>query len=281
MKTPPASAFWLKGEMSLKKDISVEMMKRLDRLSGWFGRKQIFRDFLYLTAYQISNRTDPVHLSKRLRSAGEIRKQYTKQELGLFSEMQELLLAGISRNSCKGQLEDILGNIFEQLGSSKALGQDFTPPSICRLMAGLIGAPTEKKIITLNEPSCGSGSMILAYAELMQSHGRNYCSELVVLAQDIDIQCVLMTYIQLSLYGVPAVVLHGNTITVEEFDRWYTPVYIWDRWVWRKPLGMTNKRSLDDEKLKVCQEPMYGLIRYPDWMSVRKVNAKEACCDAV
>ena len=44
---------------------------------------------------------------------------------------------------------------------------------------------------------------------------------------------------------------------------------------------MTNKRSLDDEKLKVCQEPMYGLIRYQEWMSVRKANAKEACCDAV
>lgn len=148
-------------------------------------------------------------------------------------------------------------------------------------MAGLTGVPAEEKVVTLNEPSCGSGSMILAYAEMMQKHGRNYCSELVVLAQDLDIHCVLMTYIQLSLYGIPAVVLHGNTITTEEFDRWYTPIYILDRWVWRKPLGMTGKRSLDDEKLKVCQEPMYGLIRYPEWISVHKANVEEACSDAV
>lgn len=273
--------FSLKGGMNLKKDISVDMMKRLDRLSGKFDRKQIFRDFLYLTAYQISNRTDPVHLNKRLKSADELWKKYTKQERVLFSEMLELLLAEISQNSRKGQLEDILGGIFEQLGSSRNLGQDFTPSSICRLMAGLVGLPTEEKIITLNEPSCGSGSMVLAYAELMQSQGRNYCSDLVVLAQDLDIYCVLMTYIQLSLYGIPAVVLHGNTITVEEFDRWYTPVYILDRWVWRMPLGMTDKRSLDDEKLKIFQEPMYGLIRYPEWMSIRKTNAEEACYDAV
>ena len=262
--------FSLKGGMNLKKDVSAEMMRRLDRLSGKFDRKQIFRDFLYLTAYQISNRTDPVHLNRRLKSADELWKKYTKQERVLFSEMLELLLAGISQNSRKGQLEDILGGIFEQLGSSRNLGQDFTPPSICRLMAGLVGLPTEEKIITLSEPACGSGSMILAYAELMQSQGRNYCSDLVVLAQDLDIYCVLMTYIQLSLYGIPAVVLHGNTITVEEFDRWYTLVYILDRWVWRMPLGMTDKRSPDDEKLKIFQEPMYGWIRYPELMNAQK-----------
>ena len=268
--------------MSLKKDIPAEIMKQMERLSGRFNRRQIFRDFLYLTAYQISNRTDPVHLEKRLKLAREVWKNYSSQEIALFSNILELLLDGISQNSDMGRLEDILGPVFERLGSgSRALGQDFTPASVCRLMAGLTGVPAEEKVVTLNEPSCGSGSMILAYAEMMQKHGRNYCSELVVLAQDLDIHCVLMTYIQLSLYGIPAVVLHGNTITTEEFDRWYTPIYILDRWVWRKPLGMTGKRSLDDEKLKVCQEPMYGLIRYPEWISVHKANVEEACCNAV
>lgn len=42
-------------------------------------------------------------------------------------------------------------------------------------------------------------------------------------AQDIDIRCVWMAYIQLSLYGIPAMVIHGNTLTMEEWDRWYTP----------------------------------------------------------
>lgn len=268
--------------MNLKNDASAEMIRRLDRVYGRFDRRQVFTDFLYLTACQISNRTDPIHLNNRLKLANEIWEKYTRQETVLFAEMLGLLLDAISENSRTGQLEDILGTVFEQLGSgSKTMGQDFTPSSVCRLMARLTGVPTEEKIITLNEPSCGSGSMILAYAELMQSQGRNYCSELVVLAQDLDIHCVLMTYIQLSLYGVPAVVLHGNTITVEEFDRWYTPVYILDRWVWRMPLGMTDKRSLDDEKLKICQEPMYGLIRYPELMKVHKENAEEVCCDAL
>lgn len=41
-------------------------------------------------------------------------------------------------------------------------------------------------------------------------------------AQDIDIRRVWMAYIQLSLYGIPAMVIHGNTLTMEEWDRWYT-----------------------------------------------------------
>ena len=43
-------------------------------------------------------------------------------------------------------------------------------------------------------------------------------------AQDIDIRCVWMAYIQLSLYGIPAVVIHGDTLAMKEWSRWYTPL---------------------------------------------------------
>ena len=45
----------------------------------------------------------------------------------------------------------------------------------------------------------------------------------LLVAQDIDIRCVWMAYIQLSLYGIPAVVIHGNTLTMETWSQWYTP----------------------------------------------------------
>jgi len=32
-----------------------------------------------------------------------------------------------------------------------------------------------------------------------------------------------MAYIQLSLYGNPAVIIHGNALTVEEWSHWFTP----------------------------------------------------------
>jgi hypothetical protein len=32
-----------------------------------------------------------------------------------------------------------------------------------------------------------------------------------------------MTYIQSLLYGIPAIVIHGNSLTSEEWSRWYSP----------------------------------------------------------
>jgi hypothetical protein len=70
-----------------------------------------------------------------------------------------------------------------------------------------------------------------------------------------------MTYLQLALYGVPAVVIHGNSITCEEFSRWYTPVYILGGWVWKQRCTITTKFCKDDEMLKCASEPMYAVFR--------------------
>ena len=39
-----------------------------------------------------------------------------------------------------------------------------------------------------------------------------------------------MSYLQLSLLGIPAVIIHGNTLTVEEWSHWFTPAYVWGFW---------------------------------------------------
>ena len=43
-----------------------------------------------------------------------------------------------------------------------------------------------------------------------------------------------MAYLQLSLYGIPAVIIHGNSLTNEEWSRWYTPVYMVEGWPFRE-----------------------------------------------
>jgi hypothetical protein len=42
-----------------------------------------------------------------------------------------------------------------------------------------------------------------------------------------------MTYLQLSLLHVPAIVVHGNSLSLEEFGHWYTPAHILDGWNWK------------------------------------------------
>lgn len=54
----------------------------------------------------------------------------------------------------------------------------------------------------------------------------------------------------ISIYGIPAVVIHGDSITVEEWSRWYTPAYVWGGWVFEQPMGITTEVSEDDFKLQ-------------------------------
>ena len=72
--------------------------------------------------------------------------------------------------------------------------------------------------------------MILGAIRTMAKQGLNYQKQLYVEACDIDIKCVHMTYLQLALCGVPATVIHGNSLSQEEWSRWYTPMYVLDGW---------------------------------------------------
>jgi hypothetical protein len=84
-----------------------------------------------------------------------------------------------------------------------------------------------KDVITLNEPTCGAGGMVLAAADVLwNKHKFNYADRMVVVAQDIDIRCVYMTYLQAALAGIPAIVYHCNTLTMQVWDAFYTPAYL-------------------------------------------------------
>lgn len=57
-----------------------------------------------------------------------------------------------------------------------------------------------------------------------------YC---VVAAIDIDPRAVHMAYVQFSLLHLPAVVVVGNALTLEEREHWFTPAHILGGWTAR------------------------------------------------
>ena len=144
-------------------------------------------------------------------------------------------------------------------------GIDFTPPDLTRLMARIaVGAqfvlPPEG-YFTVTDPTCGSGITLLAAAEQIADAGYNPCQHLVMQAADLNRTCAHMAYVNLSLYGIPAVVIHGNTLTMEEYSRWYTPAYVLGNWIWRCPLPYGSSRNRSDELLKMATDPLYAAIR--------------------
>ena len=62
------------------------------------------------------------------------------------------------------------------------------------------------------EPSCGAGGMIIALASVLQRRGINYQRCMRVVAQDLDWRSVYMCYLQLSLLGIRATVVQGDTL---------------------------------------------------------------------
>ena len=86
----------------------------------------------------------------------------------------------------------------------------------------------EQKVF-MNEPACGGGGMVLAKAKAIQAAGGNYQDTLKVIAQDLDWTGVYMTYTQLSMAGINAVVIQGDTLTGEKagaLQKFYTPLYV-------------------------------------------------------
>lgn len=136
-------------------------------------------------------------------------QKYTADEGRKFAEMFALLTETLETD-----MADILGQIYMESGmGSKAAGQFFTPYHLSELCAALtLPEPDESGVYRINEPSCGGGGMIIAAASEIKKRGMNYQRVMDVVAQDLDWKGVYMCYLQLSLLGIPAVCVQGNTL---------------------------------------------------------------------
>lgn len=99
---------------------------------------------------------------------------------------------------------DILGSVYTEIaqrGAKKWLAQHFTPWHIARLMVMTTLEFKEKKnIITVCDPCCGSGIMLLATKSIIaEAQGRKALRKYRFYGQDIDPICVEMCKIQMLL----------------------------------------------------------------------------------
>jgi type I restriction-modification system DNA methylase subunit len=214
---------------------------------------EIFCDFLELTATCISNAVDIIHFDEREKKYLATIKKYTPEHQKLFSEMFAKLILALEYEWQTGGFTDVLGCLFHELElHNKFRGQFFTPQIICNMMGKISLGENDKTIqekgfIKVSEPACGSGAMVLGFANAMRDCNYNHSQQMLVSAVDIDLKCVYMCYLQLSLYGIPAEVTHGNSLTLEEWSHWVTPVYVFGGWRWKRKSVTENNQELVDE----------------------------------
>lgn len=226
-----------------------EISAMIDKFNYKWDRYTILCDIFESFAIAISNQSDVFYSKKREEREERfksIMSKYTLQDRQAITEIINKLFILLSLMPENG-FDDYLGKLYMMSGtSSDKSGQFFTPYNVSKLTAQL-SIKEEKinkfkesgKVLTIHEPTCGSGGMILAGLDVLwNTYQFNYCENAFIFCGDIDTRCVYMAYIQLSLAGVPAAIRHQNGLTLETWDEWHTPALKMQYLKFRKYLNL-------------------------------------------
>lgn len=206
-----------------------KIIKCIRELSGRYSPTSVFFDWVQCMALSISNTCHVIH-GGTWRQREEVYKatmnKYDKEERLKLSEMSGMIVMALEED-----LGDVLGEIYMgSIGGDGGKGQFFTPYHVSLACAKLtVPQANENDKIRINEPTCGSGSMVIAAAQVLKECGENYQRKLDVVCQDLDWTAVYMCYVQLSLLGICAIVAQGNTLSEPYVDGYpaervfYTP----------------------------------------------------------
>jgi type I restriction-modification system DNA methylase subunit len=195
-------------------------------------RYTVFSDFVTISAISLRNvlEKNAVLEAEYMDIVGRYRRDDVLKLKDLFHLLVQYLEA---------DPRDCLGELFMTLGFSEdTKGQFFTPEPICDLIsqvtfADVMGTLQTKPFITMNDPACGAGAMLLAAAKLIRRAGYSLEQVLWVQAVDIDRMTALMCYIQLSLWNIAAEVIVGNSLTLEYREHWLTFAHHQYGWRWK------------------------------------------------
>jgi len=177
---------------------------------GYSGH-DVFRDWLDLMLYALQQRDDPyleiVNRYDNDRDKGEREIDYFTQG---FGQLQQGMAATDA---------DLLGVVYESYGmASDAFGQYFTPHNVCEatteMQMGVAGKPDTDDRMTIGDPACGSGRMLVMAAQRQP--------DAVFVGQDKDATCARMAALNLCLFNVDGYVVHGDSLRVEQRRVWQT-----------------------------------------------------------
>lgn len=188
-------------------DKKKEIIELIQRMSGEYSVYQIFDDWISMFALATAQQVQ--FKKEREEMYLQIVNKHNKERLDNFCNLNALLIDAFEES-----MEDILGYIYMhlELGSSRT-GQFFTPYHICKMMAQIaLEKAGDQALYTCNEPSCGGGGNIIAFAQVLKEKGINYQKCMMAICQDIDVRAVYMCYLQCTYYGIPAIVFQSNTL---------------------------------------------------------------------
>lgn len=212
-------------------------------------RWEVFSDFITLAASELDMAR--IRTPENIVRSREICAKYSESDISNLHALFGLMVCAL-----EAKFHDFLGAIFMELelGDDRN-GQYFTPYNVQSLMAKLLMPDIDETIrregfVTVSDPASGAAGMIVAYAEILLEAGYNPSEQMFGSCIDIDPIAADMAFIQLSLLGIPAEVVTGNTLTMQLNRVRYTPVYY---------INNFEKRLDDQRRIKAMRKFLQGL----------------------
>lgn len=187
-------------------------------------RWDVFSDFITLAASEMD--LARIRTPENIEHSRQICARYEAADIKKMHELFWLMVCALD-----AKFHDFLGAIFMELElGSDRMGQYFTPYSVQTMMARMMMPGVKDTIrregfVTVSDPASGAAGMIIAYAECLLEAGFNHSAQMFGSCIDISPIAADMAFVQLSLLGIPAEVITGNTLTKQFSKVRYTPVY--------------------------------------------------------
>jgi type I restriction-modification system DNA methylase subunit len=212
-------------------------------------RWEVFSDFITLAASELDMAR--IRTPENIERSREICAKYSESDISNLHALFGLMVCAL-----EAKFHDFLGAIFMELelGDDRN-GQYFTPYNVQSLMAKLLMPDIDETIrregfVAVSDPASGAAGMIVAYAEYLLEAGYNPSEQMFGSCIDIDPIAADMAFIQLSLLGIPAEVVTGNTLTMQLHRVRYTPVYY---------INNFEKRLEEQRRIKAMRKFLQGL----------------------
>ncbi len=236
------------NKVYIQEDEEKEFITLFEQLCRSRSNWQVWSDLINVFACSISNSLDrvPEHFETREKEYEDCIQRLGSVEIA--AKLFSMVILALERNP----EQDFLGKLYMKLKlGSHWKGQFFTPYNVSKAMAEMIiGDPLDelknKEFISICDPTCGAGSMLIAAANCLKSKLECWQNLVLLIGQDIDRVVGLMCYVQLSLLGCAGYVRIGDSLLkpltgnelfpkeIEDTELWYTPIFLSEVWTARR-----------------------------------------------
>lgn len=192
-----------------------EFIKLLNRLadSGHRNVFDVFRDAVGAMACACEQMS--LHAEEREARYRSIMTGYGEDERQTFAEAFAAVVEGLEYRRTS-----FLGPVLEEIGAANVRnGQFLTPASVSDLMARVTAPDAAARhrpgeLVTLYDPACGAGVMMISQAEEMVRAGVPP-RDIYIVAGDVDPRGCDITFVELTILGYAARIEQRDALTLQ------------------------------------------------------------------